>query len=79
MAAERCMSAPASPCANMADIIFQIAYVAILCPVLVAALVEWFLWLAAFLYCLAKVYQKADHWSVRVLAVVMMFLFSGLR
>lgn len=63
----------------MTDIPFQIAYVSILGPVLVAALVEWFLWLAAFLYCLAKVFQKADRCSVRVLAVVMMFLFSGLR
>lgn len=79
MAGKRCMSAPTSSCAIVTDIPFQIAYVSILGPVLVAALVEWFLWLAAFLYCLAKVFQKADRCSVRVLAVVMMFLFSGLR
>lgn len=43
------------------------------------AFLEWFLWLAAFLYCLVKVYQKAEHWSIRLLAVVMMILFTGLR
>lgn len=46
---------------------------------MLAAFFEWFLWLAAFLYCLIKVFQKADHWSVRVLAVIMMVLFSALR
>lgn len=44
-----------------------------------AAAFEWILWLAAFLYCLVKVYQKADHWSIKVLAVVMAVLFSLLR
>ena len=44
-----------------------------------AAFLEWFLWLAAFLYCLVKVFQKADHWSVKLLAVVMMILFTALR
>ena len=46
---------------------------------MLAAALEWILWLAAFLYCLVKVYQKADHWSIKVLAVVMMVLFSLLR
>ena len=46
---------------------------------MLAALVEWALWLAAFLYCFARVYKKADHWSVKFLAVVMMILFSVLR
>lgn len=63
----------------LTDIFLQIVYVSILGPVMVAALFEWFLWLAAFLYCLAKVYQKADHWSIRVLAVIMMVFFSALR
>ena len=57
----------------------QIIYVSIICPVMLAAFFEWFLWLAAFLYCLIKVFQKADHWSIRVLAVIMMVLFSALR
>ena len=47
--------------------------------VMLAAFLEWFLWLAAFLYCLIKVYQKAEHWTVRVLAVLMIFGFTALR
>lgn len=47
--------------------------------VMLAALLEWFLWLAAFLYCLVKVFQKADKWHIRVLSVVMMILFSAFR
>ncbi|KAJ5314182.1 CoA-transferase family III domain-containing protein [Penicillium atrosanguineum] len=58
---------------------FQILYLSIVGPLMLAAFFEWVLWLAAFVYCLVKVYQKADHWSVRVLAVVMMVLFSLLR
>lgn len=46
---------------------------------MLAAFVEWMLWLAAFLYCLVKVYQKADNWSIKVLAVVMMISFTLLR
>jgi chitin synthase len=46
---------------------------------MVAALLEWFLWLAAFLYCLAKAFQKAENKSIKVLAVVIMILFTGLR
>ena len=47
--------------------------------VMLAAFLEWFLWLAAFLYCLVKVFVKAEHWSIRLLAVVMMIGFSALR
>ena len=47
--------------------------------VMLAAFLEWFLWLAAFLYCLVKVYQKAEHWSIKLLALVMMFLFTCFR
>lgn len=47
--------------------------------VMLAALLEWFLWLAAFLYCLVKVFQKADKWHIRVLAAIMMVLFTALR
>jgi chitin synthase len=46
---------------------------------MLAAFLEWFLWLAAFMYCLVKVYQKAEHWTVKVLAVVIATLFTGLR
>ncbi|KAJ5166860.1 uncharacterized protein N7482_005641 [Penicillium canariense] len=57
----------------------DIVYLAIVGPLMLAAAFEWLLWLAAFLYCLIKVYQKADHWSIRVLAVVMIVLFSLFR
>lgn len=46
---------------------------------MIAAFLEWFLWLAAFLYCLGKVYIKAEHWSIKLLAAVMMLLFVGFR
>ncbi|KAJ5574922.1 hypothetical protein N7450_008821 [Penicillium hetheringtonii] len=57
----------------------DIVYLSIVGPVMLAAAFEWVLWLAAFIYCLIKVYQKADHWSIQVMAVVMLFLFSLLR
>ncbi|OCK74165.1 glycosyltransferase family 2 protein [Lepidopterella palustris CBS 459.81] len=53
----------------------DIVYVAIVGTVMLAALLEWFLWLAAFLYCLVKVFQKAETISIRILAVIMM-IFS---
>ena len=59
--------------------IAQIVYVSIVGAVMLAAFLEWFLWLAAFLYCLVKVFQKAEHWSIRILAVVMMLTFTLLR
>lgn len=43
------------------------------------ALLEWFLWVAAFLYCLVKVYQKAENTSIKVLAIIVMILFTALR
>lgn len=46
---------------------------------MVAALLEWILWLSAFLYCLVRVFQKAESSSIRVLAIVIMVLFSILR
>lgn len=52
---------------------------AIIGPVMLAAFLEWFLWLAAFLYCLYKVFVKAEHFSVKILAIVMMILFTALR
>ena len=47
--------------------------------VLSAAALEWFLWLAAFLYCLIKVFKKAEHWTIRLLAVIMIISFTALR
>jgi chitin synthase len=57
----------------------QIVYTAIVGSVMAMAFLEWFLWIGAFLYCLVKVYQKAEHWSVAVLAVVIGILFTLLR
>ncbi|KAG9639946.1 glycosyltransferase family 2 protein, partial [Aureobasidium melanogenum] len=57
----------------------DIAYTAIVGSVMLAALLEWFLWVAAFLYCLVKVYQKAETLSIKILAIVMMFAFTALR
>jgi chitin synthase len=57
----------------------QIVYVSIVGTVMLAAFLEWFLWLAAFLYCLVKVFQKAETISIRILSVIMMILFTGFR
>jgi len=46
---------------------------------MLAAFFEWFLWLSAFLYCLFKVYRKAENTSTRVLAVLMAIVFTLLR
>ena len=47
--------------------------------ILSAAFLEWFLWLAAFLYCLSKVYTKAEHWTIKIMAITMMIAFTLLR
>ncbi len=57
----------------------QIVYTAIVGVVMLAALLEWFLWIAAFLYCLWKVFAKAEHWTVRLLAVLVGVAFTLLR
>jgi chitin synthase len=57
----------------------DIVYVSIVGSIMVAALLEWILWLLAFLFCLAKVVQKADKWSVRILAVSNMVFFVAMR
>jgi chitin synthase len=57
----------------------QIIYVAVIGTVMLMAFLEWFLWLAAFLYCLWKVYQKADRWSIKLLAVLNAIFFFTMR
>ncbi|KAL1585504.1 hypothetical protein WHR41_05595 [Cladosporium halotolerans] len=57
----------------------DIIYVSIVGTIMVAALLEWILWLLAFLFCLMKVTQKADKWSTRVLAVANMVFFIAMR
>jgi len=59
--------------------LLQIVYTAIVGVLMLAALLEWFLWIAAFLYCLYKVFVKAEHWTVRVLAVIVAIAFTALR
>jgi len=46
---------------------------------MLAAVLEWILWLLAFLYCLVKVFVKAENAGIRVLAVVVGILFTALR
>jgi chitin synthase len=58
---------------------YQIIYVAIIGTVMIAALLEWFLWLAAFLYCLWKVFRKANTWTIKFMAVVNAIVFVCLR
>ncbi|SMR63111.1 unnamed protein product [Zymoseptoria tritici ST99CH_3D1] len=60
----------------------DIVYVAIVGGVMLAALLEWILWLLAFIYCLVKVFQKADgesKWTIRILCVLNMIFFVGMR
>ncbi|KAI9824460.1 MAG: hypothetical protein M1832_001995 [Thelocarpon impressellum] len=57
----------------------DIVYVAIVGTVMIAAFLEWFLGLAAFLYCLIKVFKKAENWATRLLSVIMMIAFTALR
>jgi chitin synthase len=67
--------APSEPQWPVKDIV----YVFIVGTIMVAALLEWILWLLAFLFRLAKVVQKADKWSVRILAVSNMVFFVAMR
>lgn len=76
---EACISSGSGFSIPLAKTGSQIVYCSIMGVVMLAALLEWFLWLAAFLYCLVKVFQKADKWHIRVLSVIMMLLFSALR
>lgn len=67
--------APPDPTWPVKDIV----YVSIVGTIMLAALLEWILWLCAFLFCLAKVIQKAENWSIRVLAVCNMVFFVAMR
>ena len=67
------------PLCFFTDLSAQIVYTAIVGFVMVAAFLEWFLWVAAFLYCLWKVFQKAEHWTVKLLAIFVGATFFLLR
>jgi hypothetical protein len=58
---------------------YQIIYTVIVGIIMLAALLEWFLWIAAFMYCVWKVFRKAEHWSINVLAVVVGIAFCLFR
>ncbi|KAI7267636.1 TPR-like protein [Hortaea werneckii] len=60
----------------------DIIYVGVVGIIMLAALLEWILWLLAFLYCLCKAFQKADgqqRWSTRILAVFNIVFFACMR
>ncbi|KAF2771990.1 hypothetical protein EJ03DRAFT_388064 [Teratosphaeria nubilosa] len=60
----------------------DIVYVSVVGAVMLAAFLEWVMWLLAFLYCLLKVFQKADgeqKWSIRILAIFNMIFFMAMR
>ncbi|KAG5983842.1 hypothetical protein E4U55_006992 [Claviceps digitariae] len=57
----------------------DIVYTAIVGFVMLAACLEWLLWFAAFIYCFIKAYGKAEHWSIRVLCLLVGSAFTVLR
>jgi len=57
----------------------QIVYVSIVGFVMLAAFLEWILWLVAIQYCLIKVFRKAENGGIRLLAAIVMTLFTILR
>ncbi|XWW95082.1 hypothetical protein V2A60_003033 [Cordyceps javanica] len=48
----------------------DIVYTSVVGVIMLMAFLEWFLWLAAFLYCIFKAFKKAEHWSINVLCVI---------
>lgn len=46
---------------------------------MIMACLEWFLWLAAFVYCLVKVWQKSEHWSINMLCIIVGLSFILFR
>lgn len=57
----------------------QIVYTALVGFLMLAAFLEWVLWIGAFMYCLWKVFRKSEHWTVNVLAVIIAVGFLLLR
>lgn len=57
----------------------QIVYTSIVGLVMLAAFLEWVLWICAFMYCLWKVFRKSEHWTVNVLAILVAVAFLLLR
>ncbi|KAL8381216.1 hypothetical protein RB595_005480 [Gaeumannomyces hyphopodioides] len=59
--------------------VHEVVYTIIVGIVMLMALLEWFLWIAAFMYCLVKVFIKAEHWTIRLLAIIVAILFTCFR
>ena len=59
--------------------IHKVTYGVIIGIVVLAAVFEWILWLIAFLYCFAKVIQKAEGLTARICAGFMMVVFTIVR
>ncbi|KIW58415.1 hypothetical protein PV05_02937 [Exophiala xenobiotica] len=57
----------------------DIVCLAVVGPLVLAAFLESFLWVAAFCYCLRKAYKKANHWSQKLLAGIVTVAFVILR
>ncbi|KAK9457427.1 glycosyltransferase [Dipodascopsis uninucleata] len=57
----------------------QIVYSTLVGILLLAALLEWVLWVAGFTYCLIKVFQKAGRVSIRIMAILMIIGFLFMR
>jgi hypothetical protein len=57
----------------------QIVYTSIVGILMLMAAVEWILWFASFLHGLVKVYQKAEHWSIRLLCFIVGTSFTVIR
>ena len=57
----------------------QIVYVSLIAPLFLAAFLEWILWILAFDYCLYCCIKKASDWTTRIMALLVMVLFTCLR
>ncbi|KAH7133480.1 chitin synthase-domain-containing protein [Dactylonectria macrodidyma] len=57
----------------------DIVYTSIIGVLMIMACLEWFLWLAAFVYCLVKVWQKSEHWSINMLCIIVGLAFVLFR
>ncbi|KAK3661153.1 hypothetical protein LTR56_000276 [Elasticomyces elasticus] len=78
----RALDTTATSTTNQPWPVKDIVYVGVVGAVMLAALLEWILWLLAFLYCLIKAFQKADRellWSTRILALLNMVFFVAMR
>lgn len=57
----------------------DIVYTGIIGFLMILVIIEWTLWIVAFIYSLIKAYQKADRTSAKVLAVLVALTFTVLR